>query len=71
MFKFLPDQRLTLQSAVYQAVGAATVAWDHPDRAGSYRPDKAGPAAEALLDVLAEMGLSRDTLLPQSLTVRT
>lgn len=51
-FAFQPDSEgeLTLQAAVYQAIGAASVCWEHMTGTGIYDDGRAVEIAEALLE---------------------
>lgn len=44
------DDPFTLASAVYQAIGAASVCWEHVDRAGVFESDAAKLIGDMLLD---------------------
>lgn len=48
-FAFDRRESLTLTSAVYQAIGAASVCWENPGGAGVFDSDRAAEIAEALL----------------------
>lgn len=54
-FEFEP---LDLQSAVYQALGAASVCWENLDSAGIFQSDRAVLIGEALIQRIKE--LARD-----------
>jgi len=47
------DQLIT---AVFQAVGSASMCWEHVDRAGVFLTDRAKWVAEGLIDWLHENG---------------
>ena len=46
-----------IRSAVYQAVGAASVAWENPGGAGVFDTEKAKRVAESLIHFLREQGV--------------
>jgi hypothetical protein len=43
---------LTIQEAVFQAIGAASVCWEHPEKAGVFDSDRAKDIGNGLLDRL-------------------
>jgi hypothetical protein len=51
-FSFQSDgyEPLTLEAAVYQAIGAASVCWEHIGKAGTFNDDWAREIGEALLE---------------------
>ena len=53
-FEFDRREPLTLTSAVYQAIGAASVCWENPAGAGVFDSDRAAEVAEALLSKIRE-----------------
>lgn len=48
---------MRIRSAVFQALGAASVCWECMDGTGIFQSDRALAIGEALLDVLREAGL--------------
>lgn len=59
-FTFQPehDGSLSLESAVFQALGAASTCWDPMDGTGVFQSERAKAIGEALLAVIAEQDLS-------------
>lgn len=49
------DEPLTLESAVFQALGAASTCWDHPEGAGVFHSDEARNIGEKLLKFIKEL----------------
>jgi len=45
----LDGEKLTLEGAVYQALGAASVCWEHPGAAGTFDPEQAREIGDVLL----------------------
>ena len=52
------DGTLTIESAVYQTVGAASVAWENLSGAGVFDSEYAKTTAERLLDLLVSHGVN-------------
>lgn len=48
-------KRDKLESIVYQAVGAASMCWEHVENAGIFQDDKAKEVSEALLKALEKL----------------
>lgn len=55
MFNF--DDAETPEAAIYQALGAASMCWEHVEKAGVFQSDRASKIGEALLTRLEEFGL--------------
>jgi hypothetical protein len=50
-FQFVqhPDEDLTLEEILFQALGAASMCWEHPEKAGTFDSTRAKAIGEALL----------------------
>ena len=55
-FAFQPEQdgTLAVESAVFQAIGAASVCWENMEGTGIFESDRAKKIAEALLSVIVD-----------------
>ncbi len=51
---YMPDERV-LQKLVMEAVGAASMCWEHIDRAGVFDADKASRVGNQLIEELVNM----------------
>lgn len=47
----------TPESVIYQLAGAASVCWEHLDRAGTFQSEKAKEFCEATIERLEEFGV--------------
>lgn len=45
----------TVETAIYQALGAASVCWEHPEKAGIFDSDRAKFVGEQLIERLMEL----------------
>jgi ABC-type thiamine transport system substrate-binding protein len=58
------DQATTVESAVYQAIGAGSTCWENLEGTGVFNDTKAREVAEELLEFMERLGISRATALP-------
>jgi hypothetical protein len=65
-FEFRPehDGTLSLEAAVFQALGAASACWENLEGAGVFQSERAKEIGEALLEVIPE-------LIPGPMTIPT
>lgn len=56
MFSFTPDENgeLTLQAAVFQAIGAASTCWENLEEAGVFDTDRAAYITGCLLSLIEQ-----------------
>lgn len=62
-FQTVPGEELGLDSAVNQAIGAASACWEHLDRAGVFDSDRARAVSERLKDFVIDWALGRGPML--------
>lgn len=60
-FRSEHDGTLSIESAVYQAIGAASMCWEGVEKAGVFQTEQAHLIAQALLAFLATDTQSEDT----------
>lgn len=55
-FEFVPehDGSISVEAMVFQALGAASVCWEHPEAAGVFDSTRARQIGDALVDALRE-----------------
>jgi len=57
------DQAETLENAVFQAIGAASVCWETPEGAGVFNSDRAKAIGEELMaEIKRRQGLDRESV---------
>lgn len=54
MRKFKFDEGISIEDAVFQALGAASMCWENVDRAGIFQSEEATEIGEALLSKIYE-----------------
>jgi hypothetical protein len=54
-FQRHPDEPFTLETAVYQAIGAATTCWENLSGTGVFDSQRADAIGQALLDAIREL----------------
>lgn len=65
-FQVQENEKLTLQNAVFQALGAASVCWETPEGAGVFQSDRAKAIGDALVEFIRSQASapSRDDCTP-------
>lgn len=68
MSNFEFDRVESRQDAVFQALGAASMCWEYPEKAGIFESDRAKEIGDALLEKLIELDSPVQNIIDQLAT---